>query len=66
MPHAATAARHPPTAAELEGIPLDEREAVIEVENLVTHFGDRKILKDVTLSLRQVEILFIMGGSGSG
>jgi phospholipid/cholesterol/gamma-HCH transport system ATP-binding protein len=39
---------------------------VIEVENLVTHYGTRKILNSVSLSVRQGEVLVIMGGSGSG
>ena len=39
---------------------------VIEVENLVTHYGDREILKGVTLDVRDREIMVIMGGSGSG
>jgi phospholipid/cholesterol/gamma-HCH transport system ATP-binding protein len=40
--------------------------AVIEVENLVTHYGDRLILKGVTMDVRENEIMVIMGGSGSG
>lgn len=40
--------------------------AVIEVENLVTHYGDRMILKGVSLEVRENEIMVIMGGSGSG
>jgi phospholipid/cholesterol/gamma-HCH transport system ATP-binding protein len=39
---------------------------VIEVENLVTHYGDRQILKGVNLAVRDGEIMVIMGGSGSG
>lgn len=42
------------------------KEAVIEVENLVTHYGSRKILKGISVNVYQGEILVIMGGSGSG
>jgi phospholipid/cholesterol/gamma-HCH transport system ATP-binding protein len=38
----------------------------IEVADLVTHYGDREILKRVSLDVRQGEIMVIMGGSGSG
>lgn len=40
--------------------------SVIEVEDLVTHYGSREILKGVTLDVREGEIMVIMGGSGSG
>lgn len=40
--------------------------SVIEVEDLVTHYGDRMILKGVSLEVRENEIMVIMGGSGSG
>jgi phospholipid/cholesterol/gamma-HCH transport system ATP-binding protein len=42
------------------------RRKVIEVENLVTHYGPRLILKGVSLDVREGEIMVIMGGSGSG
>ena len=42
------------------------RPNVIEVENLSTFYGKRQILRDVTLSVEEGEILVIMGGSGSG
>jgi phospholipid/cholesterol/gamma-HCH transport system ATP-binding protein len=45
---------------------LDVRAAVISVENLVTHYGPRKILNGVDLDVKQGEIRVIMGGSGSG
>ena len=41
-------------------------EPVIEVEDLVTHYGPRLILQGVSVSVRRGEIMVIMGGSGSG
>lgn len=42
------------------------RPAVIEVRDLVTHYGDRLVLKGVSLDVLDGEIMVIMGGSGSG
>lgn len=39
---------------------------VIEVCDLVTHYGTRQILHSINLEIRQGEIMVIMGGSGSG
>ena len=39
---------------------------VIEVENVISHYGRRMILKDISVSVREGEIMVIMGGSGSG
>ena len=38
----------------------------IEVSDLVTHYGTRKILDGVDLAINEREIMIIMGGSGSG
>ena len=46
--------------------PGPDVDKVIEVENLVTHYGDRMILNGITLDVRDGEIMVIMGGSGSG
>lgn len=39
---------------------------VIEIKDLVTHYGTRKILHEINLEIREGEIMVIMGGSGSG
>ena len=44
----------------------DDPRNVIEVRDLVTHYGDRMILKGVSMDVRADEIMVIMGGSGSG
>lgn len=41
-------------------------DTVVEVEHLVTHYGERKILDGINLRIRQGEIMAIMGGSGAG
>lgn len=50
--------------------PLPEAAAqappAIEVEDLVTHYGDRMILGGVSVTVRTGEIMVVMGGSGSG
>jgi phospholipid/cholesterol/gamma-HCH transport system ATP-binding protein len=39
---------------------------VIAIDQLVTHYGPRMILKGISLSIYPGEIMVIMGGSGSG
>ncbi len=39
---------------------------VISVKNLVTHYGSRRILDDVSMEVERGEVMVIMGGSGSG
>ena len=48
--------------AELPGVGAP----IIEVQDLVTHYGERQILNGVTLEVNEGEVLVIMGGSGSG
>lgn len=38
----------------------------VEVVNLNSHYGDRQVLKNVSLAVKPGEIFVIMGGSGSG
>lgn len=38
----------------------------IQVQGLVTHYGERMILKGIDFDVRASEIMVIMGGSGSG
>jgi phospholipid/cholesterol/gamma-HCH transport system ATP-binding protein len=41
-------------------------ENAIEVKNLVTYYGDREILKDISLSIPRGKTTVILGGSGCG
>jgi phospholipid/cholesterol/gamma-HCH transport system ATP-binding protein len=41
-------------------------EVVIEVDDLVAHYGEREILHGICMDVRRGEIMVIMGGSGSG
>ena len=43
-----------------------DTQAVIQVRDLVTHYGTRMILKGVSLDVAEGEIMIIMGGSSSG
>jgi phospholipid/cholesterol/gamma-HCH transport system ATP-binding protein len=43
-----------------------EPEHIIEVKDLVAHYGERVILNGINLRIRTGEIMVIMGGSGSG
>jgi len=43
-----------------------DKQTVIEVQDLVTHYGHRKILDGVSMKMEAGEIRVIMGGSGSG
>lgn len=45
---------------------LPEAPVVIEVRDLVTHYGTRQILNGIDVDIVQGEIMVIMGGSGSG
>jgi phospholipid/cholesterol/gamma-HCH transport system ATP-binding protein len=39
---------------------------VIDVENLVTHYGETQVLDGVTFDVRRGEIFVVLGGSGCG
>ncbi len=39
---------------------------IIEVRNLVTHYGDTLILEDISLDVHEGQIFVIIGGSGCG
>jgi phospholipid/cholesterol/gamma-HCH transport system ATP-binding protein len=41
-------------------------QGIIQVNNLVTHYGERQVLKNLDFSVNKGEIRVIMGGSGSG
>ena len=41
-------------------------EYAIVVDHLVTYFGERRILDDVTVRVRRGEVLVVLGGSGCG
>ena len=45
---------------------MQSPELAIDVTDLVTHYGARKILDGISFQARQGEIMVIMGGSGSG
>jgi phospholipid/cholesterol/gamma-HCH transport system ATP-binding protein len=45
---------------------LSDAPLVIDVQDLVTHYGTREILHGISLGVREGEIMVIMGGSGSG
>jgi len=45
---------------------ISNSENIIQVENLITHYGSKKILSSVNLNVKKGEIMVIMGGSGSG
>jgi phospholipid/cholesterol/gamma-HCH transport system ATP-binding protein len=51
---------------ETSAMASENPENVIEIENLVAHYGNRVILQDINLTIRTGEIMVIMGGSGSG
>jgi phospholipid/cholesterol/gamma-HCH transport system ATP-binding protein len=42
------------------------RTPAIEVENLIAHYGNREVLRGVSMTVDRGEIMVIMGGSGSG
>lgn len=43
-----------------------QKTTVIEVRDLVTHYGTRQILNGVSVDIVEGEIMVVMGGSGSG
>lgn len=45
---------------------IQRPDPVIEVRDVVAHYGRRQVLNGVSLEVRDGEILVIMGGSGSG
>ena len=45
---------------------IDKSEALIRVEHLCKNFGDLEVLKDISESIYEGEVVTIIGPSGSG
>lgn len=45
---------------------MDQQANIVEVQNLVTHYGTTKVIDDVTFEVPRGEIFVIIGGSGCG
>lgn len=45
---------------------MDDRDAIIRVENLTTHYGARRILNNVSLAIQPRETMVLLGSSGTG
>ena len=43
-----------------------EFDPIVQVRDLVVHYGERRILDAVNLDIRRGEVMVVMGGSGSG
>ena len=43
-----------------------DADPIVQVQDLVVHYGERRILDGVNLNVRRGEVLVVMGGSGSG
>jgi len=43
-----------------------EQEPIVQVNDLVVHYGERKILDGVNVDIQRGEVMVVMGGSGSG
>jgi len=45
---------------------MDERDPIIRVEGLTTHYGSRRILNNINLEIRPRETMVLLGSSGTG
>lgn len=48
------------------GVKQEVQTPIIQIEDLVTYYGERRVLDRIGLSVNKGEIMVIMGGSGSG
>ena len=43
-----------------------QNDVIIRIEDLVTHYGDMKVLDGVSFDVRRGEVFVVVGGSGCG
>jgi energy-coupling factor transport system ATP-binding protein len=55
-----------PVSEEKQTQPLNEYKISLVIQNLSTRLGDRQILNDISMEIRQCEILVLMGPKGAG